>query len=183
MSNLRYKEILEEINLSLSKSNLSQLEDFIGCILQTRYSICYGAGRVGLSMRGFAKRLRHLGLESFYLEDTTVPATNSHDLFIIGSGSGETPTVRAAAQVAYDRGLNLILITTNPESSIAQLSKHVLVIESPSKVGNSQLTSIQPMTTLFEQSLSILLDSIVLRLMQKVGQDEESMRVRHNVIE
>jgi hypothetical protein len=39
------------------------------------------------------------------------------------------------------------------------------------------------MTTLFEQSLSIFLDSVVLDLMEKFGETSASMWARHNVIE
>jgi hypothetical protein len=39
------------------------------------------------------------------------------------------------------------------------------------------------MTTLFEQSLSILLDSFVLEIMKRTGETGESMTKRHNVIE
>jgi D-arabinose 5-phosphate isomerase GutQ len=39
------------------------------------------------------------------------------------------------------------------------------------------------MTTLFEQSLSILLDSFVLEIMKRTGETGQSMTKRHNVIE
>lgn len=72
---LKYQRILDEIHHSLSNSNFASSDRFIEVILNSQTIIVYGAGRVGLAMRGFAKRLRHLGLNSFYLEDSTVPST------------------------------------------------------------------------------------------------------------
>jgi D-arabinose 5-phosphate isomerase GutQ len=39
------------------------------------------------------------------------------------------------------------------------------------------------MTTIFEQSILIFLDALVLKLMETLGEDNESMLKRHNVIE
>jgi 6-phospho-3-hexuloisomerase len=181
---LDYKIILREIESSLNNSNLDNFNQFIDEILNARLVICYGAGRVGLALQGFSKRLRHLGLEGFYLEDSSVPASGFGDVLIIGSGSGSTPTVKTAAEVAAKNNLKILTITASPLSPIASISSNVLHISAPSKINKTiGGSSIQPMTTLFEQSLTILLDSFVLEIMKRTGETGQSMMKRHNVIE
>jgi len=181
---LQHKEILREINLALEELDLEICESFINIILKSNKIILYGAGRVGFAMKGFAKRLRHLGLESYFLDDVTLPFTGPGDLMIIGSGSGSTPTVKVVAELAKNNGLDLILITTKSSSPISEISSCTIIIGVPSKEDTDMhAASIQPMTTLFEQALFILLDALVLNMMQILGESRESMKRRHNVIE
>lgn len=181
---LQYSGILNEIQQVLDSSNFSSCEDLINRITTAETVVLFGAGRVGLAMQGFAKRLRHAGFNSFYLEDCTVPKTGPGDIFIVGSGSGVTPSVVAVAEVAKTNGLDLILFTANPASRLADMSCCTIVLNAPTKVSQlSEITSTQPMTTLFEQSLGIVLDSIVLEIIVQTGQNLEMLKSRHNVIE
>lgn len=182
--NLRYREILKEVEQVLDTSNLDSCEEFVTRIFSAKTIVLYGAGRVGLALQAFAKRLRHAGFNSFYLEDCTVPNTGSGDLFIIGSGSGNTASVVAVAEVARAKGLDLALLTTSSDSRLAEICHSVIKLNAPNKVSHPlESSSIQPMTTLFEQSLGILLDSIVLQIMEKTDQSSQALRERHNVIE
>ena len=135
-------------------------------------------------MQGFSKRLRHLGFNSYFLEDSSVPATNSEDLLILGTGSGSTPSVKVIAEVAIKNKLNIHTITATPSSIVASMSSRTIYLNTPSKEEfSNQDVSIQPMTTLFEQTLGIFLDSIVLELMKAVGENNFTMKERHNVLE
>lgn len=184
MVRLHHKQILEEINLALEKLDLDTCESFINIILKSKRIVLYGAGRVGFAMKGFAKRLRHLGLESYFLDDVTLPFMGPGDLMIIGSGSGTTPTVKVVAELAKNNGLDLILVTAKSNSPIAKMSSCNIIINVPSKGDVDEHTSsVQPMTTLFEQALFITLDALVLNMMQIMGESNESMKKRHNVIE
>jgi 6-phospho-3-hexuloisomerase len=88
------------------------------------------------------------------------------------------------AEIARSKGLDVICITANVNSMIARLSSSFMLLNCQTKesVTKSKL-SIQPMTTIFEQSLLIFLDALVLQLMEKLGENNESMLKRHNVIE
>jgi 6-phospho-3-hexuloisomerase len=181
---LQYSEILNEVRQVLDSSNFESCEDLVEKITSAKTIVLFGAGRVGLAMQGFAKRLRHAGFNSFYLEDCTVPNTGPGDIFIVGSGSGVTPSVVAVAEVAKIKGLDLILFTANPTSKLADISSCTITLSAPTKVSQpTEITSIQPMTTLFEQSLGITLDSIILEIVARTNQTFEMMKSRHNVIE
>jgi len=80
--------------------------------------------------------------------------------------------------------LRIGLITATKKSPMRELATAVVELHSPNKYSDDPaMTSIQPMTTLFEQTLSIYLDATVLDLMQKFGESSASMWARHNSIE
>lgn len=181
---LKYEIILNEIEDTLKTSDFTDLDNFIIKITTASNIVVFGAGRVGLMMKTFAMRLNHLGLNSYFLGEISLPATGQDDLLIIGSGSGNTQSVLTIAEIARSKGLDVICITANENSRIVRLSSSFMLLNCQTKesVAKSKL-SIQPMTTIFEQSLLIFLDALVLKLMEKLGEDNKSMLKRHNVIE
>ena len=179
-----HRIVLNEVDKTLETSNFDDLEVFIHKILNANRIVLFGAGRVGLMVKTFAMRLNHLGLESYFLGEMNLPATGLGDLLIIGSGSGNTKSVVTIAQIAQSKGLEVISVTANTNSVIASLSSSIIHINCQNKEFNpSLMRSVQPMTTLFEQSLLIFLDSLVLELMTRLKENNESMSRRHNVIE
>ena len=179
-----YEVILNELKDTLQTSDFTDLENFIMRITSASNIVVYGAGRVGLIMQSFAMRLNHLGLNSFFVGEISLPATGKGDLLIIGSGSGNTKSVVSIVEIARHKELDVICVTANINSRIASLSSSFIHLNCHSKdsVAKSKF-SIQPMTTIFEQSLLIFLDALVLQLMQRLGENNESMLKRHNVIE
>jgi len=179
-----YEVILSELNNTLKTSDFTDLNNFIIKITNASNIVVFGAGRVGLMMQTFAMRLNHLGLNSYFLGELSLPATGQGDLLIIGSGSGNTQSVVSIAEIARSKGLDVICVTANVNSKIASLSSSIMHLNCQTKesVAESKL-SIQPMTTIFEQSLLIFLDALVLQLMETMGENNESMLKRHNVIE
>lgn len=177
--------VLAEITLAVSNTVRDGYLEFLDLFNKNDSKIiCVGAGRVGLAMRGFAMRLGHLGLNAHFLGDTVVPNTGPGDLLLVGSGSGSTASILSVVKIAQDKGLKIGLVTATTHSPMGEIAKVKVVLKTPSKnsVNNLQ-TSAQPMTTLFEQTLSIFLDATVLDLMVKFNETSDTMTVRHNVIE
>jgi 6-phospho-3-hexuloisomerase len=76
------------------------------------------------------------------------------------------------------------VITGNPDSRIGKYAHKVLKLSAPSKTkAVENFKSIQPMTTLNEQCLALLFDSISLLLMEKMGETHETMWARHSNLE
>jgi 6-phospho-3-hexuloisomerase len=181
---LPYEKVLDEIKRTLESSNFSNLDEFTNMITNSNKIIVFGAGRVGLMMKTFAMRLTHLNLQCSFIGDVNLPRTNAGDIIIIGSGSGNTKSVVTIAEIAKNNGLNVVSITSNADSKIANLSSSFVHLNCQTKDTTSDnRLSIQPMTTLFEQSLLIFLDSLVLILMKKMNESHETMLERHNLIE
>jgi len=178
------RHILNEISLVFLKSNFISEEELIKSILSSNKVVCVGAGRVGFALRGFSMRLAHLGKQAFMLGDSNVPRIAKGDLLVVASGSGETQTIYDLVKIGKKEGAKIALITGNPDSRMGKLADIKLILRAPSKTKEIVgFTSIQPMTTLNEQCLSILLDSLVLDLMEKMEETHESMWGRHSNLE
>ncbi len=144
-----------------------------------------GRGRTGLIMRGFAMRLMHLGLAAHVVDDVTTPAIAPGDLLIVGSGSGRTESLVGAAARAQSLGARVALVTAAAESPIGERAACVLHIAAPTPKNASQgaPTSVQPMGSLFEQALGLLLDALIMQLMGEMGVDAAAMFARHANLE
>ncbi len=88
------------------------------------------------------------------------------------------------AQKAKDIEAKLSLVTINPESTIGKLAQpSVKLPGSPKEKEKSQYETIQPMASLFEQTLLLLFDSVILKLMEKKGLNSSTMFTRHANLE
>jgi 6-phospho-3-hexuloisomerase len=145
-----------------------------------------GAGRSGLCMRAFGMRLMHLGKTVYVVGETTTPGIAATDLLILGSGSGRTTSLCAMAKQARRLGAQVLLFTTDAESPLARLSDLQVVIPAPSFRVMDDMhdsLSIQPLGTLFEQSMLILCDSLILALMRRTGVSAIQMFAHHANLE
>lgn len=144
-----------------------------------------GAGRSMLMLRAIAMRLMHVGFETYIVGDTTTPAFEKDDLIIIGSGSGETPGLINIAQKAKNIGGQIAVITTREDSTISKLSDIKIIIKAyTDKIEDtSQKKTILPGGTLFEETMLLLGDSIILPLAVKMGIPTDKPFKRHANLE
>ena len=89
------------------------------------------------------------------------------------------------ADKAKKIGAKVALVTIFPNSSIGNLADIAVRIPAPTpKVKtDTGFRSIQPMGSLFEQSLLLTFDAVMLRLMEKQGKDSNSMFSKHANLE
>lgn len=176
--------ILAEVRSVLSKVDQKQVDRLVRDILSAKKIIAAGAGRVGLAVKGFVMRLKHLGLDAYVLGDMNVPALKQEDLFLVCSGSGETQTIYELVSIAHRNQSRIALVTGNPESRMGKLASSIVELKAPSKTKPIDgLVSIQPMTTLNEQSIALFFDAVVLRLMKELGETHDTMWARHSNLE
>jgi 6-phospho-3-hexuloisomerase len=176
--------ILDEVSYVLNKVNDEQANLLVDEILKANKIVVCGAGRVGMAIRGFGMRLGHLGLRAYTLGDSTVPCISKNDLLIVASGSGETQTIYEIVNIASKNGSRVVSITGNPESRIGKLSNCIVTIPAPSKTKPVKgFVSMQPMTTLNEQCLSIFFDALCLKLMDVMNETHDTMWARHSNLE
>lgn len=174
-----------ELTEALNRIDFSSLDALVDAISAAPRVFVAGRGRSGLVMQGFAMRLMHLDKTAYVLGDATTPATESHDLVIIGSGSGSTPSLVTACDRARALGAPVALITIDPQSPIGRAAHTVVRIPAPSpKAAKAQcVKSAQPMGSLFEQCLGLVCDAVIMRLMHASGTIAEQMFRRHANIE
>ncbi len=180
-------EISKQINFNAENINRAHLSDFISLILNINEKgdriFVYGAGRSGFIGRCFAQRLMHLGVNSCFVSDAITPQFTSNDALILISGSGETTSTVAIAKKAKEIGGKLLLLTSNPESTIGKISDISLKIIGKSKDVATVQKTLAPYTSLFDISTLAVLDSIGGVLMELLNVSEEDINNRHATIE
>lgn len=183
--NFYYEEIAEELKNCLNLVSKDELKAAVKIIAKSKKIFCAAAGRSALSLKGFAMRMMHLGKEIYFIGDITTPAIKKGDLLFVCSGSGNTESLVTNAIKASKLGAKIVLFTIDGKSKIARLSDCKVIIPAPSpKVkSHNDFQSIQPMGSLFEQSLFIILDSIIMTIMEKENIKETEMFSRHANLE
>ena len=179
------KAALAEIERTLARVDPETVERIVQFLLDAKTVFIAGAGRSGLMVRSFAMRLAHLGRSAQVVGDVTTRGIGAGDALLVASGSGETRGILAMAQSAVENGGKVGVITIFPQSSLARLAACVVVIPAPTPKSQRENpeTSIQPMGSLFEQTLLVTLDVMAMMLMQKLGQTSEQMFRLHANLE
>ncbi|MDP6613105.1 MAG: 6-phospho-3-hexuloisomerase [Candidatus Hydrothermarchaeota archaeon] len=181
---------VENVANSLSEE---EIEVLISAMQDADKVFIYGAGRSGLVAKAFTMRLMHLGFNVYVIGEIITPAINNDDLLITISGSGETTSVVAAAEIAKKAGAKVILITTYPKSTLGKKADLCVTVKGRTKLkGDKNFLlrqikgehySLAPLGTLFEVGVLIFLDGLVAELMAKLGKSEDDLRTRHATIE
>jgi len=180
--------VLDELGKAMRAVDPGELRALQERLGAARRVFVAGAGRSGLVVRAFAMRLMHLGLQVYVVGDVTTPAFAAGDLLVIGSGSGETDSLCAVARKAKALGGVLAVVTIVPSSTLAQLAEVVVRVDAPSpkaaaQAGVQRRRSVQPMGALFEQTMLLLLDAVVMRLAAARGASPDELFARHANLE
>ncbi|MCX6089967.1 MAG: SIS domain-containing protein [Candidatus Atribacteria bacterium] len=183
MSELSSK-VMEELKKVFQRIDEKEVDQFTDTIVKAKRVFLVGGGREGLSLKAFAMRLTHLGKTSHWIWDDTTPAIGKDDLLIATSGGGYVPSIHHVVVEAKKAGATIAVVTANPVRETPQLADVILNV--PAAVyrgGLNTVPSIQPMGCLFEQSLYICFDLLVLLLADKMKVTGEEMEHRHRNVE
>lgn len=160
--------VADEISQTLKRIDAEQVEQLILSIENADKVFFVGVGRVLLSLQAIAKRFSHLGINSVVVGQITEPAITASDLLIVGSGSGETLFPLGIAKKAKGFSAKVIHIGANPDSSMREYRDQFVCIPVQGKQYRADdVPSVQPMTSLFEQSLLLLGDTIALMMIER----------------
>lgn len=175
--------ILSDIQSVLSRVEPEQYDTLVTRILEADRVFVAGAGRSLLMMKAFAMRLMHIGKTVYVVGETVTPAAGNGDLLILGTGSGETATLKAVAGKAEKAGVRILTITTNDQSTLAKQADDVIRLPASVNHLNPNGTSWQPGGNSFEQSLLLLADAVVLDVAQNTGTDISGKLTLHANLE
>lgn len=179
--------IARELAENIGKIDAGAVDALMDAVLGAKRVYCAGCGRSLLMIRAFAMRLMHLGLTSYVVGETVTPAIGEGDLLIIGSGSGETGSLVNMAGKARAQGASVALITIYPDSTIGGMAD--LVIKIPGVTAKSDkdsgAVSVQPGGNMFEQSMLLLGDAMIICLAQRGGMrlNDATIMKRHANLE
>ena len=176
--------VLAELRATLESVDPDQLEKLIDEICSADKVFFVGVGRVMLSLQAITKRLAHLGIDAHYVGEITEPALGKNDLLIVGSGSGESLFPVAIAKKAKTLGATVAHIGSNPQGSMSGYADLMIRIPVRTKLNlPGEIDSMQPMTSLFEQSLLLLGDIVAGLIIQRKGLDLKTLWQYHANLE
>lgn len=175
---------LAELAGVLEKVEEAGFYEFIETIAASKRVALHGLGREGLQIRGLAMRLFHLGIDAHVVGDMTTPPLGVGDLLIVSAGPGDFATIEALMNIARTAGAKTAVVTAQISSNLARHADVVLHIPAQT-MANDQAgkLSVLPMGSLFEASMMLVFELVILRLRDRLGETPESIRVRHTNLE
>ena len=178
--------ILKELEWATSLICEEDADKLLKAILNAKKVLVAGAGRTGFMGKSFCMRMMHMGIDAYVTGETVTANFEKDDVLIVGSGSGETKSLVSMAEKARSIGGTVVAITINPESTIGKLANFAIKIPGASKDRsglNEAYQTIQPMGSLFEQTLLMFYDAMILRFMDEKLLDSGKMYGRHANLE
>jgi 6-phospho-3-hexuloisomerase len=171
--------LLASLSKMLAEDRSREIAEAVVVFTSAKKLFVYGVGRSGLAARGFAMRMVQLGIDCFFIGETITPVVSDGDAVLIVSNTGSTMSAIQVANIARRVGARVVSVTGNPTSKLAHASNVVLVLQEPHDADRPRLA---PLGTLFEDATTLLLDGIVARVMETLGQSEADMRGRHAIM-
>ncbi len=161
-----------KIIAALDEETLQKIADLM--VLSCNVFI-YGPECSGFALMALVARLRQLGVRAYLVEESPpAPSVREGDLVIIVSPDGETRTAITFINTALRiPGIEYVLITMNPASSLREKAAETLVMGSD----KSEALTFE-LKKYVEWSEFIVFDAMVLYLMKKLGISREKMLAR-----
>ncbi len=156
--------VLKEIDNVVAQVNPTEAERFYGAVTSANRVFVTGEGRSLFVAQTFAMRLTHLGIAAAVIGEATCPKPSDGDLLVAVTGSGKTATVLAIAEGAKKAGCSVYGISASKAE------------------GKGEVKSIQPLSSLFDQALHVVLDTINLLVFQRKGKSKDQVKAKHNIV-
>ncbi len=178
------KQIIAEIETVLAQVDSAEVDRLIAELMTAEKVFFFAVGRVMLSLECLAKRLAHLGIDCQVVGAITEKPITPRDLLLIASGSGESKLPVEIARIAKAKGARLGIITSARSSTIRGLADFAVHLPCPTKNDLAAgVKSIQPLSTLFDQSLHIFGDVLAIQVQHHKGLKTEDLWQYHANLE
>ncbi|MBA4548016.1 MULTISPECIES: 6-phospho-3-hexuloisomerase [Thermoactinomyces] len=171
--------ILREVEAVIGQVKEEEIKETAAALQKAGRIFVVGEGRSGLMAKSFAMRLMHLGAKVYVAGETITPSVEAGDWLVAVSGSGTTRQVVWTAEKAKSIGCKVIAVTTDEASPLAQTAVKILRVPAATKHRRAnEWKTIQPLGSLFDQSVHILLDAVCLEYgrLKEVNHDEAVRR-------
>ena len=180
----KYETMLKEYRQVFETLDQNSMREFIELIKKHDRIFCIGVGREGMMTRAFAMRLMHMGKEVHWIWDDTTPSIGEGDLMICACGSANVGHENYVADMAKKNGAKLALITPSSEGFLLSIADMVVNVPAAAyKAVGDFVPSEQLMGNLFEQTLFIFYDILVMMLREEMDIKPEEMVARHRNVE
>lgn len=175
---------VDELTDVINRIDLTQVQDLIRALLNANRVVLHGLGREGLMMKALCMRLFHMGMDVHMVGDMTTPAVGKGDLFVVSAGPGYLSTVAALMNMAQSAGAKTVCFTAQPEGKVPQSADLTVVLPAQTMADDTKdPTSFLPMGSLYEGTLFLFFEYLVLLLGDRMGVTPEQMRRNHTNLE
>lgn len=185
-----HKKLLDDFYLNtkttFDKINKKNLRNIVSLIINSKKIYVLGIGHSGMFGKILSMKLNHLGLKAYTVFDEINPPFEKDDLFIAISQSGETKTIISLVQKAKKLGGKVFCLTSNTNSTLANLSDKALIIEKIAKdIELSALSDIGDknnqnlLGALFGFNIYVLFYTLIIMLAKELKETPESISKRH----
>lgn len=183
----RYKEItkavVDEHRKVFELLSMKELERTVRLIEAANRVFVYGMGREGISLRGFAMRLAHLGKEAHWQQDDTTTVIHPGDLFITSCSRGCDPgSLEHICRSVKAAGGKILMFTADPDEEFSrECADYPLFIHSTGfRMRRTDLVpTVQLMGNQYEQHLYMLTDVIIMLIVEDLGLTYKDLEARH----
>lgn len=172
--------VLREVSAVLRRIDEADSRKFVRLLARSKRIYITGVGRSGLVVHAFGQRLMHLGFDTHLAHEITAPAIRPGDLLIACSGTGTTLLPLYMARKARRIGARVVSLTARARSPLAKISTLTVLVPSPLERGKRTR---QPARSLFEQTLFLYLDSVILTAIHELHIPSRRIRRRHANLE
>ncbi|HEY9594014.1 MAG TPA: sugar isomerase [Spirochaetia bacterium] len=181
----RYSElvqaVIDENRRVLEAVSVKEIDALVEEIEKAHKVQLFAMGRMQASMRGFAMRLKHMGLDAWVVFDTTTPFIGKGDLLIVNCAVTEIDL--GIIKRAKKAGARVCVITAHPENEQGRLADLAVCVPGQIFGTPPEIRSIQPMASLLEQALFLFEDIVVMLLVEKRKVSMQEMQQRHTNLE
>lgn len=179
-------QIAEEHRKVFELLNMSELEKAMDAIINAKHIFVYAAGREGISLRGFAMRLAHMGKKVSWVFDDTTIGIEPGDLYITSEGSGAVGSFEYYLNKVHKAGGKILTFTGNPDGDhVIRYADYPVFVRATAYLANRNdvIPTIQMMGNQYEQHLYMLCDVIIMLLVKKLGMTYDDLEARHRNVE
>ena len=179
-----YQIILKELQKTFERIDPEQVETLMREMVDADKIFVVGVGRVLLSLQAWVKRFSQLGFKIYFVGEVIEPAITDKDLLIVGSGSGNSLFPVAIAEKAKQYHARVLHIGSNPNGKVSSYTDVMVRIPVRTKLYlNDEVDSEQPMTSLFEQALYLLGDTVAKLIIDRRQLEMKSLWQYHANLE
>ena len=182
--------VQDEISEVLNSIDENKLNQLVYLLSNPNVKVLgYSAGRMGFGLKAFMMRLNHLGIKAYWFGDNYVPPMGKDDVFICCSNSGTTKSVANIMDIFKAKANGkVVAFVGNEDSKMGKEADLTIKFKTcngglNSDDDTSKINSIQPMTTLTEQSIFILFDIVALMLINRLHINVSETKQFHSNIE
>ena len=168
----------------LTGVNMDEVLAMAQAILDAKRIYVAGWGRAGNNVKMLSMDCSQIGLHTHIVGDNSTPSIHEGDILVIGSGSGETDTMKILAEQAKEHGAKLALISGHPESYIGKLADYnIKVARIGANTPEEKEKASIAITRSYYQVVVMLNDCIMTQMMEKLGIQFENVMHNHNNLE